>query len=297
MSISIIKSLDRTLRRWAASLVYELRRTRRVIVDPETRPRGVPPIFVLGVHRSGTTLLRLILDSHSRIACPPESFFLVPLAGVLQDAKAMEGLEAMGFSREHVLGRLRQCASYFFEMYAASRAKPRWADKTPSYVGLADLIETLFGPDCRYVVIYRHGLDTACSIAGMTIREVAPHLEACGGDRLAAAARYWAEGCGRLLDFQARHASRCFELRYERLTQDPEPHLRRMFEFLGEPWEPQVLRFHEKPHDHWVGLQDAKAAESKGFEPRTGVWRQQPAEVVERMRAQAGPMLRRLGYE
>lgn len=292
----MLKSLDRALRRWIASIIYEIRRTRRVIVAPETQPRGAPPIFILGVHRSGTTLLRLILDSHSRIACPPESFFLVPLAEILKDAKAMEGLEAMGFTREHVLGRLRHCASYFFEMYAASRSKLRWADKTPSYVGVADFIEALFGPDCRYVVIYRHGLDTACSIAGMTIREVQPHLEACGGDRFAAAARYWAEGCRKLLDFQDRHASRCFELRYEQLTRDPEPYLRRMFEFLGEPWEPGVLRFHEKPHDHWVGLQDAKAAESKGFDPRIGIWRQQPGDVVEGMLRHASAMLTRLGY-
>jgi len=293
----LLRRVDQHLRRWVRSVLYELRRTRRVIVAPESRPTGEPPIFILGVHRSGTTLVRLILDSHSRIACPPESFFLLPLAGVLSDPKSVEGLTAMGFAREHVLQRLREAASYFFEMYAASRSKPRWADKTPSYVGILDFIEGLYGPACRYVIIYRHGLDAACSIAGMGIRDVEPHIQACQGDAHAGAARYWAEQCGKLLDFQARHASRCFELRYEQLARDPEPDLRRLFEFLGERWEPEVLRFHEKPHDHWVGLQDATAASTKGFKPRVGVWRDQPAEVVERMRRVAGPMLVRLGYD
>jgi len=292
----LLRSGDRHLRRWVRTVLYELRRTRRVIVAPESRRTGEPPIFIIGVHRSGTTLLRLILDAHSRIACPPESFFMAPLAGILSDPKSMEGLLAMGFTREHVLQRLRDTASYFFEMYAASKSKPRWADKTPSYIGILDFIEALYGPACRYVLIYRHGLDSACSMAGMKIRDIEPHIEVCHGDTHMAAARYWAEQCGKLLDFQARHACRCFELRYEQLTQNPEPDLRRMFDFLGERWEPEVLRFHDKPHDHWVGLQDAKAASTKGFRPRVGVWREQPADVIERMRRAAGQMLERLGY-
>lgn len=293
---SLLRRLDRHLRRWVTSIIYELRRTHRVIVMPEQRPTGEPPIFVIGVHRSGTTLLRLILDSHSRIACPPESFFIAPLAEILADSKAVEGLLAMGFSREHVLHQLRKTVSYFFEMYAASKSKPRWADKTPSYIDCLDFIEALYAPACRYVVIYRHGLDTACSIAGMKIREVEPYFEASGGDAHAAAARYWAEQCRRLIDFQSEHASRCFELRYEELTSDPEPRLRAMFEFLGERWEPEVLRYYDKPHDHWVGLQDGKTAETRGFSPRTGIWRDLPQDVVERMRQAAGAMLDRLGY-
>ena len=58
-----------------------------------------------------------------------------------------------------------------------------------------------------------------------------------------------------------------------------------------------MLRFYEQPHDTWLGLQDGKAARSKGFEPRTGVWRAEAAETIRAMIEEAGPMLRRLGHE
>jgi hypothetical protein len=294
--MSALRALERTLRRWTATVIYELRRTRRVIVAPESRVSCESPVFVLGVHRSGTTLLRLILDSHPNIACPPESFFLAPLAGVAADDKAMEGLTAMGFDREQVMRRLRETASYFFETYAASKGKRRWADKTPSYLDCLGFLEALFGPKSQYVLIFRHGLDVACSIAQMEIREVTPHVRACGGDRFAGAAHYWAAQCEKLLEFQRRLPQRCFELRYEELTTDPEPHLRRMFGFLREPWHPEVLRFHEEPHDHWIGLQDSKAAASRGFRPQTGAWREQPAQVVRAMLREAKPTMEKLGY-
>lgn len=275
----------------------ELRRTRRVMVPPELEASGLPPIFILGVHRSGTTLLRLILDSHSRIACPTESFFLRPLAGMLGDDRGLEGLEAMGFDREHVIRRTRAYASYFFEAYAASHGKARWADKTPVYVNILDFLEALYGPECPYIVIYRHGLDTACSIADVAqVQDLAPHMEACGGDPYVAGARYWAHQCRKLIDFQKAHPDRTVEIRYEDLARDPEPHMRKVFDFIGEPWEPDVLRFHEKPHDRWGGLEDTKASRSKGFNPNIGGYLRRPPEQIGRMVEQAGPVLEELGY-
>jgi hypothetical protein len=289
------RGLERGVRRWITAVTWELRRSRRVIVAPEARLRCESPIFVVGVHRSGTTLLRLILDSHPRIACPPESFFVAPLEALLRDDKAMEGLLAMGFPREQVLARLRELISGFFETYAASRGRPRWADKTPSYIDCLDFIDALY-PACRYVMLYRHGLDVACSAAEMEIREVAPHIAACGGDRLAGAARYWAVQCEKQIAFRARHPERCIELRYEEMTRDPEPCLRALFEFLNEPWSPEVLRFHEQEHDHWIGLQDGKAADSRAIERRSGGWQSRNPQEQERMLREAGPMLERLGY-
>ncbi|MDJ0869081.1 MAG: sulfotransferase [Myxococcota bacterium] len=283
--------------RLADAVGDEVRRTRRTIVAPELRPRVENPIFVIGVHRSGTTLLRLILDSHSRIACPPESFFLLSLSRVLEDAKSMEGLAAMGFDRKHVAGQLRALVSYFFEMYASSKGKVRWADKTPSYVDCLDFIETLYGPGCRYVMIYRHGLDSASSIVKINIRDFDRHLASCGGDRHAAAARHWAHQCQKMVAFQRAHSERCFELRYEQLARDPEPVLRELFAFLDEPWEPAVLRFHEQTHDNWVRLQDRQAGQSRGFKPSIGTYRSQPPEVVRRMHEQAAAMLEALGYD
>jgi len=51
-----------------------------------------PPIFVVGCHRSGTTLFRLILDSHPAISCGPETRFLADLEN-LESVKAQNGAD------------------------------------------------------------------------------------------------------------------------------------------------------------------------------------------------------------
>jgi len=293
LSVRMIDLLRRTLR----AVLDETQRTRREIVAPEARPRSERPIFVVGVHRSGTTLVRLLLDSHSRIACPPESFFLFPATRVLGDAKAMEGLLAMGFQPDHVRQRVREHVAYFFEMYAASHSKTRWADKTPAYVDCLDAIEALF-PDAQYVFVYRHGLDSARSIAHIPdIAEAEQHVAACGGDRYAGAARYWATQCGVMRAFSARHPGRVHELFYEKLVADPEAEVRKLLDFLGEAFEPAVLAFHEQPHDRWAGHQDIKAVASRGFEPNVGTWHGDPPERVRAMLEQAAERLRELGYD
>jgi hypothetical protein len=287
----------RLLESLVQNAAYGTRRTKRLIVVPDARPRTAEPIFIVGVHRSGTTLLRLILDSHPRIGCPPESFFLLPLRRLLDDEESLRGLAAMGFPREQVARRLGEFASWFFEMYAASHGKARWADKTPSYVDCLGFIEAAFDARPRYLLIYRHGLDAACSIAQIpSIHEADPHTTACGGDRHAGSARYWATQCARMREFAAAHPERCLELRYEALSTAPEAEVRRVLDFLGEPWDPAVLRFHQHAHDHDAGLEDRKATLARGFEPNSGAWRDQPRAVIEAMYAQAAPMLLELGY-
>jgi hypothetical protein len=54
------------------------------------------PAFIVGCYRSGTTLLRYILDAHPRLACPPESKFIPGLQWVLDYPEARAGLDRLG---------------------------------------------------------------------------------------------------------------------------------------------------------------------------------------------------------
>ncbi|MGH2685815.1 MAG: sulfotransferase family protein, partial [Actinomycetota bacterium] len=254
--------------------VLRAREHRVVILTEPPPPSPYPAIFLVGCTRSGTSLLRRIVDSHSRIACPPESHFLAPLLGVLGDRRSMLGLESMGFTRPVVVERIREVGERFFLEYAASCQKPRWADKTPFYVDHLDELDELFAGDARYVMIYRHGLDVVHSmtqaLAGFV--QTLPAPDNSGEHRpVRAAAAYWSEKVERMRDFELRHPDRVLHLRYEQLTTSPAEEVGRVFTFLDEEFEPATLDFNATHHDE--GLEDGKVRASRSFEPAIGHYR------------------------
>ena len=259
----------------------------------------LPPGFVVGVYRSGTTLLRFVLDSHPNIAVPPESNFLIGVTELLKDEWYRKGLAGVGVDDAGLVSRLGDFAAAIFDAYALAKGKKRWFDKTPAYVEILDSIDALFGPECRYVMLYRHGLDVATSMSQMQEGDVQKgpgrryvHLHP-DSIRLCNAA-YWAEQCQKMLAFEAAHPGQCHRLLYEEFSADPARHLPKLFEFLDEPWDPAVLRFAEQPHDY--GLQDHKVLETRGFRPNVGTWHGWPLGEVDRARRIVDPVLERLGY-
>ncbi len=136
------------------------------------------PVIVLGVRRSGTTLLRVMLDRNARLAVPDESYFVPQLArrhrdwldpaAFVDDLRRLPTLVEWGVSYEDVAPRLRpgmptgDAIAAVFETYAAERGKSRWGDKTPLYMQHLSLLERLF-PDARYVHLIRDGRDAALS--------------------------------------------------------------------------------------------------------------------------------------
>ena len=271
------------------------RRSRVRVVSPRPVELAAAPIFLIGVYGSGTTLLRYVIDSHSRLCCPPESDFLNHLEPLLSDPRPRAGLAAMGFDEDHVTLRLRQLASELFGHYAASWNKPRWADKTPAYVDCLEFLHRLF-PEARFLHLYRHGLDQAHSFTrGGTFPrpQLADHGRPDEDLRLGAC-RYWREKVEKMLAFEARHPASCYRLHYETLCARPEETLRPAFEFLGEPWESQVLRFWELPHDK--GREHGRVQATRGFEAREGHYRSWSDDLLARCVEIAGPALERLGY-
>jgi len=213
-----------------------------------------PPVIVLGVGRSGTTLLRVMLDRNSQLAVPYESFFVPQLArrhgdrvrleAFLDDLGRLPALRAWGLAPADVRPRLHEgmaigeAIAAVFEAYAARQGKPRWGDKTPLYMQHLPLLERLF-PDALWVHLVRDGRDAALSFlelpAGFSGRSWAqPHTVA----QFAARWRTEVEAARRL---GRRAGARYLELRYEDLVREPERELRRVCEHASLPWEPAML--------------------------------------------------------
>ena len=262
------------------------------------------PVIVLGVGRSGTTLLRVMLDRNSELAIPYESFFVLPLARrhgrrpkldeFLEDLDRFYQLYEWGISREDVRPRLREgmttgeAIAAVFEVYAEREGKPRWGDKTPLYMQHLPLIERLF-PAAVWVHLVRDGRDAALSFLSLP--------EGFSGKTWAlprTAAQFAARWRTEILAAR-RLGGSYLELRYEDLVADPERELRRVCDHASLPWEPGML-------DHTGVSEVAKMPEHRNIAkpPTAGLrdWRSEMSrEDALAFEGVAGDVLRGAGYE
>ena len=286
-------SVKETLRRLYHDLV--LRRSRVRVVAPSPARLDTPPIFIVGLYGSGTTVLRYVLDSHSRIACGPESDFIAGLARLAEDPLYIQGLDSLGVDENHLAIKLRQFCAEIFSTYAASWKKSRWADKTPAYVDHLPWIDRLF-PEARYLFLHRHGLDQAHSFTrGGTFPR--PALEGFGSaleDLRLRATRYWCAKTRQIIRFEAEVAERGHRLRYEDLGEHPEEVLQQVFQFLDEPWEEDVLEYWKRPHDK--GHEHGRVLATRRIEARVGHYLGWNQELREACLDLAAPELEVLGY-
>lgn len=257
----------------------------------ETAPAPAAPIFLVGCQRSGTTFLRLVLDSHSRISCGPETRFLPDLRRIV--GSDWERLSRFGFPREDWLRRIADFFGGVHADYAHGRGKARWADKTPLYAISLDFVTEVF-PDAQIVHVIRDGRDVVVS-----------HRKRFGYWSAVKCVVKWpryirtARAVGATLP-----ADRYYELRYEDAVREPEKSMRALFEFLGEPWEEGVLDYVDKPHDvagKYTTEADRRRAaagtDSAIYRSRVGSYRRELDPFLRLLVAVfSGRMLRELGY-
>jgi len=264
------------LKRFKTKIKHEYYRLRSYIGRPRLVVQKQPvilsdnelcknPIFLIGVHRSGTSLVRRIIDSHSRIACPPETFFLEHFVSMVRDERTFAGLEGLGISHESTLSEIRKWSSRYHEIYRLARGKARWADKTPQYIGFLPELEQIFGPDALYIMIFRHPLDVVYSIHKRGWRFGNYH-----SDLLTNTAMYVSDSLNKQLSFTKENHERSFSIYYEKLILKPEETLKSLFDFLGEPWEQGVLNYND--FGHGFGTEDPVVRGTTGFIHNFGNW-------------------------
>lgn len=266
------------------------------------------PVIVLGVSRSGTTLLKEMLDRHSALAIPTESYFVPQLwdrhgerperAAFLEDVGRLARIREWGVTPDAVAERLPKEPAFadaigaVYRAYADLRGKPRYGDKTPSYMQRLDVLERAF-PGALYVHLVRDGRDAALSFLAMKRR---PRFNWARPRGLLSFAAQWRRELEAARAFGARlGAGRYRELRYEDLVADPERELRGVCEFLGLEFEPGLLEYH-RDVDATSLVDHPKLAEPPGA--GRSDWRTQlePGQQ-ESFEAVAGPLLDAYGYE
>ena len=251
---------------------------------------SAPPIFVVGAPRSGTTLVRMMLDSHHRISCGPESHFLIDLRALAE--RHERRFARFGNGRADVDARVRSFFEDVHVDYMTQRGRQRWADKTPRYTLHLEYIDRLF-PEAQHIHVIRDGRDV-----------VASHRERWGYRSAVKAAGRWVHHVEAAQRFgRGPAADRCYEVRYEELVREPEPTLRPLFEFLGEPWDPNVLAFHELAHDadrfqaFTASRREQSGDTSAIYTSRVGAGTRELDPFLRALTgAQGGRLLRELGY-
>lgn len=224
---------------------------------PISRPvckKDPSPFFVVGCGRSGSTLLRLILSRHSRLAIPPETKFYLdlvkelPLNQPLSEDQVLRAcdlitareqwsdfkLSAAEFRSEATAlksPRLRDVMDLIYRDYRRSKGKARWGDKTPGYIRIASELAEVY-PDAKFIYLVRDGRDVAKSFNDLR----------WGGSWWHQRIAPWVD----IAEIFARHTKgplgdRFLRVRYEDLVTRSELCVRDICRFLGEDFEPRML--------------------------------------------------------
>jgi hypothetical protein len=278
---------------------------------PVAAERSFP--FIVARGRSGTTLLRAMLDAHPDMAIPNESHFVVQFARRRAGYETDAGFDLTGFTRDLLdhwafrrwgLPEESVLAAYqasppsdypsavrgLYSAYAHHHGKTRYGDKTPSYVLSMRLLASTF-PEARFIHLIRDGRDVALS-----------YLDADFGSKtLGQAAIYWDRfvRAGRAVGARLG-PDRYLEVRYEDLVAEPESVLSEVCAFVGIPYDAGMLRYHERADRLVPSLSHNEHHRNLYKPPTTGLrdWRRdlEPRDIAV-FEALAGDLLDELGYE
>lgn len=227
------------------------------------------PFFIIGASRSGTTMLRLMLNAHSRLAVPDEMKYFRHVEGQydltawrtsLQEEEYLtlahryldarrdlfpgerDELEAAVLAEEDrtVRGPYRALLKH----WARICGKERWGEKTPHNIFYVDVIADMF-PDAQFIHVVRDPRAVVQSMNASSYYSNEPVFNALN----------WRKSIrdGEQLFREHLTSGQLFTVRYEDLVRQTETTLRSVCGFLDEPFEAQMLRFYKTANQHMAG--------------------------------------------
>jgi tetratricopeptide (TPR) repeat protein len=208
------------------------------VTSPASLPavEGPTPIFVLGMPRSGTTLVEQILASHSQVEATDELPFLNKIGLELEKsggyAEALANLDSE---------RQRELAVEYLEQSKPWRRQdlPFFIDKMPANFLHIGLIKALF-PDAKIVNVIRDPLDNAIGLYKTYFAEGAEYSFSMEG-----IIYHWQGYITLMKHWKTVYPGAIMHLGYEELARNPDKKIKALLEYCGLPVEDACFRFYE----------------------------------------------------
>ncbi|MDJ0762341.1 MAG: sulfotransferase [Myxococcota bacterium] len=230
------------------------------------------PVFIVSAERSGSTLLRYVLDTHARI-CSPGELVLGKLCNDLHlvldrtIGRSIKKKDSSDLDPNPLRLETRRIVGGIMGAYARSQGKDIWCDKAPWNLMYLEDLERTF-PEGKFICLYRNCLDVVYSCIRVSklgfMSELAGYVCRSPGNVVAALIDSWIEKTSLLLDLEKRLPLNCHRIKYESLASAPEETLAPLLAFLGVDWDPDIVeRVFRQHHDQGGG--DLKIRYTSGF--------------------------------
>lgn len=269
------------------------------------------PIFVVGAPRSGTTILSVLLDRHSRISIPPETQFFTEFLPSVQNeenasreekvrvALSFHRLKDLELGHEEVMAKFRDYDNSYqalfqalLEAYCEKHMNVRPGEKSPKHIEHVPFLLQKF-PGAKVICIVRDGRDVVRSLLKVFWAEPG------NPRRLGIFCMEWCDYAELTIKYQNVLPREQFYLvKYERLLTNPVDTLQNICAFIGEEFEPEQLdpNFNSKTVPDWE-LEWKGKASGMLDSSRVEAWRKgSDQKELWRMNVMMGKTLDKLGY-
>jgi len=233
------------------------------------------PFFIFGNPRSGTSLLRLMLNSHPKIVVPPESGFVqwwfnkyqylnqnsffdkTVLDGFVNDILNSRKIEDWNLSKNNLTQiisnkkprNFAEACALVYQLYGLNQKKNNFifGDKNNYYINHMELIETIY-PSAKFIHLIRDGRDVACSYIDMAKIKTDSIYKPVLPVEIEAIAKQWS---GNVINIDAfMSEGNGIKIRYEDLILETEKTLLKITEFLNLEYSSEMLSYYKKEnHD------------------------------------------------
>jgi tetratricopeptide (TPR) repeat protein len=212
-------------------------------IAPPNYPQDVTPIFIVGLPRTGTTLVDRILSSHSRVTSAGELNAFAEHVKIASGTTTPHVLDAQTLQAVSEINLTHVGRSYLDATRELARGSAFMVDKMPLNFFYAALMNRAF-PNVKIIALRRGAMDSCLSNYRQLFSTQYSYYNYTYD--LADTAWFYRQFDALMRQWREHLPSdRFIEIRYEDIVLDQENQTRRLLEFCDLPWEADCLRFHE----------------------------------------------------